>query len=295
MSTTQPEPGHAAHPDAIRKFLLDQIGRLDRFEFVTVGSPRTPFTVLEVVRTEAGTLEVRVPPRLPQTPLDVPKRAKLLEAGFSSADPAQPFEPWVVVAADPDAAIDMAVSTLRTVFDVDIGEAINVLHGSHRAAHEAAQQLQEMRQRLQGMLTEFIGHVPEQDGDGDFIYRTEHVRVIVAPRVVPDAFAVVRIIAITNLGVAVSPELGLFLARLNFGLVFGRFALDAQHQSIWFDESLLGENLTSEQLRFTITMVANTAGEWAGRLQQLFGGHVHGDILADDRDAAQKPGTGGYL
>jgi hypothetical protein len=105
----------------------------------------------------------------------------------------------------------------------------------------------------------------------------------------------VRIIAITNSGVTVSPELGLFLARLNFGLVFGRFALDAQHQSIWFDESLLGENLTSEQLRFTITMVAETAGEWAGRLKQMFGGHVHGDIPAVDHHSAQKPGTGGYL
>jgi hypothetical protein len=71
--------------------------------------------------------------------------------------------------------------------------------------------------------------------------------------------------------------------------------LDARHQAIWFDESLLGDNLTEEQLRFTILTVAQTAGEWAGRLQQMFGGRVHRELPSADRNGAEKPGTGGYL
>ncbi len=295
MTTITPDANPPGLRAALREFLLDQVGRLERFEYVTVGSPSAPFTALEVGRTESGVLEVRVPPRLPQTPLPVPKRTSLVDAGFRSADPAQPMEPWVIEASDPERAIGIAVDTLRTVFDVQLGDTINLVHGSHQAAFEAARQLEELRGHVGALLTDFIGHRPEQDTDGDFIYATDHVRVVVAPRVVPGAFAVVRIIAITNAGITVSPELGLFLARLNFGLVFGRFALDAQHEAIWFDESLLGEQLTAEQLQFTITTVARTAGEWAGRLQQMFGGHTQSDIHAADHDAAHKPGTSGYL
>ena len=295
MTSTTPEEEPAELSRKLHEFLLDQIGRLDPFEFVMVGSPTSPFVALEVGRTESDGFEVRVPPRLPERPLPVPKRTRLVEAGFRSVDPAEPLEPWVVSVADAAAAIDVASSALRDVFDAQVGETINLLHGSHRAEHDADQQLQELRQHVETLLTEFIGHRPERDSDDDFVYPTDHVRVIVAPRVVAGACAVVRIIAITNAGVTVSPELGLFLARLNFGLVFGRFALDAQHHAIWFDESLLGEHLSAEQLQFTITTVAQTAGEWAGRLKHMFGGQTDGDIGVAVHDAAPKPGTGGYL
>jgi hypothetical protein len=109
---------------------------------------------------------------------------------------------------------------------------------------------------------------------------------------------IVRVFAITNVGVTVAPALGLFLARLNFGLMFGRFALDAEHSAIWFDETLLGDQLTDEALRFTVGIVAGTADEWDDRLQQMFGGATYHDVQQGHTNhdiPPNKPGSGGYL
>jgi hypothetical protein len=107
---------------------------------------------------------------------------------------------------------------------------------------------------------------------------------------------VVRVFAITNVGVPVTPELGLFLARLNFGLMFGRFALDVERQAIWVDETLLGDHFTDEELRFTIDVVAKTADEWDDRLKQMFGGATYQEAAGrrPDADGLAKPGQGGY-
>jgi len=124
------------------------------------------------------------------------------------------------------------------------------------------------------------------------------VHVVVAPRVAPGGPVIVRVFAITNVGVAVTPDLGLFLARLNFGLMFGRFALDAEHHSIWFDETLLGDQFSDEELRFTIQVVASTADHWDDRLKQMFGGVTYQEVLAGRASHVAppvKPGQGGYL
>ena len=115
-----------------------------------------------------------------------------------------------------------------------------------------------------------------------------------------DGQVVVRIFAITNVGVAVTPELGLFLARLNFGLMFGRFALDTENRSIWFDETLLSENFREDDLRFAIRMVASTADLWDDRLKSMFGGVTYQEVLAGRSAEAAPPkkpgeGTGLYL
>jgi hypothetical protein len=107
---------------------------------------------------------------------------------------------------------------------------------------------------------------------------------------------VVRVFAVTNVNVPVVPELGLFLARLNFGLMFGRFALDAEHNAIWFDDTLLGEQFSDEEMRFAVDVVARTADEWDDRLKQLFGGATHQELLkskgAADESLPVKPGEG---
>ena len=43
---------------------------------------------------------------------------------------------------------------------------------------------------------------------------------------------------------------------------------------MWFDETLLGEHVTAEELRFTIEMVASTANEWDQKIASMFGGKV---------------------
>jgi hypothetical protein len=143
-----------------------------------------------------------------------------------------------------------------------------------------------------------LAHRPEQDEDGDYLVPRDDVRVVVAPRVAPGGPAVVRVFAITNVGVSVTPELGLLLARLNFGLMFGRFALDAEHRAIWFDETLLGDPFSDEELRFTIQVVATTADQWDDRLKQMFGGATYQEVLtgrAGHQAPPVKPGHGGSL
>jgi hypothetical protein len=84
--------------------------------------------------------------------------------------------------------------------------------------------------------------------------------------------------------------------------MFGRFALDAEHRSIWFDETLLGDQFRDEELRFTIQVVASTADQWDDRLKQMFGGATHQETLTGSAGhpvpatkPATKPGQGGYL
>jgi len=282
-------------PPTIVDFLTDQVDRLEALGFLTLGFADAPVALIEIARSDTGQLQVRVPPRPPNAALPVPTRTKLLEAGFRSDDASNPLVPWIRQVTDSRGAIETALGTLRDVLGAEPGTAVNLVHGSHRAEHEAGERLVALRQSIEPVLTEMLGHPPEQDDDGDYLYPTDHIQVVVAPRVVPGALALVRVFAVTNFGVNVTPELGLLLARLNFGLMFGRFALDAEHAAIWFDETLLGDDVRDEQLRFTIEMVAHTAAEWTERLRHMFGGTTHHDLAERSSQSATKPGTGGYL
>jgi type III secretion system-like peptide-binding chaperone len=148
--------------------------------------------------------------------------------------------------------------------------------------------------------TDLLGRSPTRDDDGDYVLPIDDVHVVVAPRAAMDGQIVVRVFSICNVGVNVTPDLGLFLARLNFGLMFGRFALDAEHRSIWFDETLLGEEFRDDELRFTIRLVASTADSWDDRFKQMFGGATHQEVLAGLASEPRPPikpgqGSGQYL
>ena len=282
-----------------RGFLLAEIEGLAPLDSIAVAPSRTPLHTVEVTRSESGALEVRVPGRSPMVPpLEVPIRSALLDRGFRNEDPADPMQPWSHAVADAGAAIDLAQRLLAEVFGEKPDAAIDVTHGSHRAEHEARQKLAAVRERVEAVVAKMTGRAPEQDDDGDYLLPIGDVRVQVAPRASLTGPVVVRVFAITNVGVNVTPELGLFLARLNFGLMFGRFALDVEHAAIWFDETLLGDQFTDEELRFTISVVASTADEWDDRLKQMFGGATHHEVLAGaggSETPPTKPGGGGYL
>jgi hypothetical protein len=286
---------------ARRAFLLAEIDALEAFAFVLASPAGKPFHVVEVTRVESGALEVRIPGRPPIVPpLPVAVRSALRDRGFASAKPDDATQPWVQPAGDAAAAVALVERVLVEVFEEKADAAIDVAHGSHRAEHEASQKLVAVREQLERVLTEKVGSRPEQDDDGDYLLPIGDVRVSVAPRVTPGGPLLVRVFAIANVGVTVTPELGLFLARMNFRLMYGRFALDAEHAAIWFDETLLGEPLSDEALRFTIDIVASTTDEWDDRIQQMFGGATYQQVLKGNaRHSAPptKPGgaSGGYL
>jgi hypothetical protein len=286
-------------PAAARSFLRAEVEGLEPFDFVAVGRAGKPLHVVEVTRREDGGLEVRVPGRPPiVSELPVPVRSALRERGFTSEDAADPTKPWVHPVVDAEAAAALVQRVLVEVFDEKPDVPLDVAHGSHRAEYEAQRKLAGVRQRIEAILTESFGRRPEQDEDGDYLLPVKDVRVVVAPRVAAGGPAVVRVFAVTNVGVSVTPELALFLARLNFGLIVGRFTLDVDHRVILFDEKLIGEGFTDEDVRFTIDLVGSTADHWDDRLKQMFGGATYQEVLTSRTGASAptaKPGQGGYL
>jgi hypothetical protein len=288
-------------PEAVRTFLLSEVEGLEPFDLILIAPAERPLRVAEVTRIEGGGLEVRMPGRPPVVPqLEPPVVRALSELEFVSEDPGDPTKPWIRSVDDAEAAVTLLEKVRVEVFGEKPDVKINVMHGSHRAEHEAKQKLARARTRIEGLVTDILGQKAERDQDGDYILPIGQVHLTVAPRAMPDGVIVIRVFAITNVSVEVTPELGLFLARLNFGLMFGRFALDAEHRSIWFDETLLGEEFRDEEFRFVVQMVATTADGWDDQLKQMFGGVTYQEVLAGRSVDALPPikpgeGTGMYL
>lgn len=286
-------------PVAVRAFLVGEADGLGPFEFVSLRPSGRVVHTVEVARRSDSVLEVRVPGRMPGIdPLSEEAQGRLRELGFVSEKPEDPSVVWSHEVESAEKAVDCALQTLSDVFAEKADAPLDVLHGSRRDEHEARKKLAVTRERVEAVVTDVLGEKPKQDDDGDFVLPIGDVHVTVAPRAIAGGPVVVRVFAITNVGVTVAPELGLLLARLNFGLMFGRFALDTEHQSIWFDEMLLGDQLNDQELKFAIDAVATTADEWDDRLKQLFGGATYQEVLrgrTDHRAPRTKPGEGGYL
>jgi len=285
-----------ADSKSAREFLQGEVEALEAFDFVAVGPAGRPMQLVEISRGENQTLEVRVPGRPPVAPPLSPEVcAALGKLGYASKNADNSAEPWVTDAKNPTTAVDLALCLLTDVFQAKPKLRMDVLHGNRRAAHEARVVLAELRERIERVLEELMDSPPEQDGEGDYLLPIADVQVVVAPRILPNGPAVVRVFAVTNVNVNVVPELGLFLARMNFNLMFGRFALDTDHKTIIFDEALLGNPLNEEALRFSIRIVAETADEWDDRLKQMFGGATNQEVLKQQgrlASPAAKPGSG---
>lgn len=284
-------------PSARAAFLAEQIAALDPFGFVVLMVPDDVPAGVQVARAEDGGFRVEVAERPDGEAYSEAQLAALRTLGFG--------EDRVASVPDGPAAAALAERVLAEVFGAPSSAALDVAHGSTRLEHEAEERLAKLRARIEPILEDLLGAPPVQDADGDYVFRHESAQVYVAPRCAPGLPPIVRVFSITNLGVNVSPDLGMFLARLNFSLTFGRFALDVEHRAVWFDDTLLGEDVTPEALRFTIGIVADTADEWDDQIARLFGGVTSQGAL--DAAAASgatptplpepplKPGQGGYL
>jgi hypothetical protein len=284
---------------AKRAFLVGEVEALEPLSFLALGPPGKVLSFVEVARDHGGALEVRIPgrppgvPRLPDAGLQLLRRG-----GFVSERPEDPTQPWARGAGSAEEAVEIARGLLVDLFGEKPDGTTDVIHGSHHAEHQARERLRALRARIEPMLEAIAGRACEQDPDGDYLLSVGDVRVVIAPRVVPKGVPVVRTFTVTNVGVTVSPELTVLLARLNFDLMFGRFVVDVAHATIWFDETLIGANVGEAELRFVIELVASTGDFWDDRLKQMFGGITYQEALKSEsyRQAlAQKPGQGGYV
>ena len=282
--------------DALRSYLKTEIEALDPLDFIAIVPTGNPLHILEIGRTDAGELQLSVPGR-PRNAPEIPSemRSALGDRGFSSKDDSDQTQPWVHPMEKAEACIDLASALHLQLFAEEPDYTLDILHGSHKQAHEAELKLGLVRERVAKILVEICEETPEQDADGDFKLPIQDVQVTVAPRALPLGPAIVRVFAVTNVQVPPVPELGLFLARLNFSMMFGRFSLDTEHNAIWFDETLLGEHFSSEELRFAVSVVSRTADEWDDRLKQMFGGMTYQEMLkvqGNGETPPVKPGAG---
>jgi len=209
-------------PASARAFLQGEVEALEAFEFLIVGPAQQPLHRIEIARAEDQSLSVAVPGRPPILPeLEASVRSALRERGFSSEDASDQTEPWAAPVESAEAAVALGEKVLREVFGEKSDAALDVVHGSRKAEHEARVKRAEVRERVESVLVDMMGSMPEQDTDQDYLLPIGDVRVVVAPRALPGGPALIRVFAVTNVGVNVVPELGILLARLNFGLSMG--------------------------------------------------------------------------
>ncbi len=292
-------------------FVSAQVAALAPLDFLLVGVPVEPFDAVQVLKEDDGTLALAVSPRDVAVPFSPEQQATLVSLGFHepAAEGPGPGAWKVTVAAEAtgagadapaEAASALVDAVLVQVFAVEAATPVDVRHGTEREVRMAEQQLATIRTAIEPVLTGLLGKPVPQDDDGDYLVDLGPVRVFVAPRVLPGRPPpIIRVFAITNAGMSLTPELGLFLSRLNFSLMFGRFSIDADNAAIWFDETLLGEHVTEEELRFTVEMVASTANEWDQKIAATFGGRPRQPDAPPTGDGVEspsnKPGAGGYL
>ena len=289
-------------------FIAGQVAALAPLDFLLVGVPAPPFDAVQVLREEDGSLSVELSvrdPSIPHTPEQVTALARLglaLRATDAPADGSASGFKTAIPPANNEAAAKLVDDVLEEVLGVSPTTPVDVRHGSARETRLAERKVAEMRTNIEPVLASILGKPAERDSDGDYIVDLGHVRVFVAPRALPGRPPpIIRIFAITNAGVELTPDLGLFLSRLNFTLMFGRFSIDAENAAIWFDETLLGDHVTPEELRFTVEMVATTANEWDQKIAGMFGGKTRapgegeGPAAVPPAPPNSKPGSGGYL
>lgn len=289
---------------ATRKgFVEAQAASLEPLDFVVVGLPQPPFDAIQLRLEEDGTFVVEIAGRDPAAPFTDVQTKALGDLGFVAGE-----QTWAgPTSASPVDAVALVERVLGEVLGIEATTPIDVRHGTLKEERAAEAKLAGMRTFIEPVLKTILGGTDApKDGDGDYIVDVQRSRVFVAPRALPGRPPIIRVFAITNAGLNLTPDLGLFLARVNFSLAFGRFSIDTDHRAVWLDETLLGEHVTPDELTFVVGVVAQTAAEWDEKIASLFGGTYReagaaGAGRQDDDAAAQqpaapsKPGEGGYL
>ena len=130
------------------------------------------------------------------------------------------------------------------------------------------------------------------DDHGNYVVGKDSARTFIVPTWIENGAAVVRVFAITNVGVPVTAELTRWLLKKNLEFVFGAFALDVEHGAVWFNHNLLGDFTAPPELEATISAVIETADRFDDEIKTNFGGRLY--VEGDDA-ALPPPSSAGYL
>jgi hypothetical protein len=138
---------------AVRDYLKGEIEALDEFDFIVIGPAGHPLHRVEIGRTEEKTIELRVPGRLPGLPAIAEAEQKLLaKQGFANEDASDCTQPWISSVPDATGAVKASEEVLSQVFNEQGDEPLDIVHGSHRSAHEARVRLAAIRERVEKLI-----------------------------------------------------------------------------------------------------------------------------------------------
>lgn len=147
-----------------------------------------------------------------------------------------------------------------------------------------------VREMIENKLADLGGYLV--DAHGNYVLGLQSARTFVVPTWLENGATVVRVFAITNLGVPVTAELTQWLLEKNLEFVFGAFALDVENGAVWFNHNLLGQFAAPEELEATIAAVIETANRFDDEIKNRFGGRLY---VEGASDAVPPPTAPGYL
>jgi hypothetical protein len=147
-----------------------------------------------------------------------------------------------------------------------------------------------LREMIETKLATLGGYLV--DDHGNYVLGLQSARTFVVPTWLENGATVVRVFAITNLGVPVTADLTRWLLQKNLEFVFGAFALDVENGAIWFNHNLLGQFAAPEELEATIAAVIETADRFDDEIKTRFGGRLY---VEGAEDAVAPPAAPGYL
>ncbi len=147
-----------------------------------------------------------------------------------------------------------------------------------------------LREMVETRLAQLGGYFV--DPHGNYVLGLQSARTFVVPTWLETGVTVVRVFAITNLGVPVTAELTQYLLEKNLEFVFGAFALDVEKGAIWFNHNLLGQFAAPDELEMTIAAVIETANRFDDEIKTRFGGRLY---VEGAEDTVPPPTAPGYL
>jgi hypothetical protein len=136
--------------------------------------------------------------------------------------------------------------------------------------------LAELRTRVEDHLHQSFG-ATATDASGDFAIDLGPAVVWVRPEMV-DGRALVRVWAITNVGMRVADDLARYLLETNARLPFGGLGLDETQPAVVFADDLLGDYLTGAELTLAVATAAGTTAEVGPAVKDRFGGSLFSEI-----------------
>ncbi len=130
---------------------------------------------------------------------------------------------------------------------------------------------------LRERVERYLGETPlgvAVDDTGDYMVRHGGSVIWVRPTTWTEDRTLVRVWSITNVDMAVNPELTHFLVSTNARLAFGGLHLDERRPSVVMAHSLLGDYLNREELLLALAAVAGAAERFAPEIKARFGGRL---------------------